>query len=266
MTLRSWLFLPADRPDRLEKARNSGADVVILDLEDAVAPASKERARAEVLAAIATPHPVPLAVRINPLDTPAGLADVLALISAPSLPAFVILPKTEYASQIVQLRRLLARTSDNCRLVALIESARGLTNAVAIATARPDFLAFGAADYAADIGATTDWAPMASARSRLVEAGAAEAVLLLDSPCFAIDAAEVVEAESRNARSMGFAGKLAIHPKQIAPINAAFTPNVDELAWARQVIEENRKGVGVIDGQLVDEAIARRARRILSAG
>ena len=260
MTARSWLFLPANRADRLAKAMGSGADTVILDLEDAVAPDQKDSARAQMLQSLQAPRTIPLAVRINPTDTEAGLEDMLALLRVVTPPDVVILPKTDAAAQIRQARKLLP-----CRLMALVETARGVMNAAEIMNARPDFIAFGAADYAADLGTSPDWPAMASARSRLVEAAASQGLPAIDSPCFALTDAEAIRAESEAARGLGFVGKLAIHPAQIPPLHAAFTPSEAETLWARRVLEENSKGAAMVDGKLVDEAIARQARRILSA-
>jgi (S)-citramalyl-CoA lyase len=124
---------------------------------------------------------------------------------------------------------------------------------------------FGAADMSADLGAATAWAPLAYTRSRLVAACAFAGVLAIDSPFFDVKNQEGLSQETSQAIALGFAGKAAIHPNQIATINEALTPHPDEVARARAILAENDKGVGVVQGEMIDEAVARKARRVLAA-
>src|SRR5271169_6136139 len=162
---RSWLFTPATRPERFAKASAAGADVAILDLEDAVAPADKTQARAIALNYLADdPAEGALhALRINGLDTPAGISDLDALLGSGAAPDYLVLPKTETAGHLRILDRLLTASGKATRLIGLIESARGLAAVEAIATATPRLagLMLGAADMAADLGATLAWEPLA---------------------------------------------------------------------------------------------------------
>jgi (S)-citramalyl-CoA lyase len=267
--VRSWLFTPGTRPDRFDKAAASGADVSIIDLEDAVAPPDKAQARQMALAHLAQPGAGSCgrALRMNGLDTRFGLADLQALLESSARPDFLVLPKTESAAHLHILDRLLAEAGKATRLVALIESAHGLAAAAAIAAATPrlEALLFGAADMSADLGAGTAWAPLAYARSRIVAACALAGVLAIDSPFFDVKDHDGLTQETSQAVALGFAGKAAIHPNQIAPINAALTPRPEEVAQARAILAENAKGVGIVQGHMVDEAVARKARRILSA-
>jgi (S)-citramalyl-CoA lyase len=267
--VRSWLFTPATRPDRFEKAAASGADVSIIDLEDSVAPADKEKARRTALAHLAQPAPGSCgrALRMNGLETRFGLADLQALLESNARPDYLVLPKTESAAHLQILDRLLAEAGKATRLVALIESARGVAacEAIAAATPRLEALLFGAADMSADLGAGTGWAPLAYARSRLIEACALADVLAIDSPFFDVKDHDGLTQETAQAVALGFAAKAAIHPNQIAAINAALTPRPEEVAQARAILAENAKGVGVVQGHMVDEAVARKARRILIA-
>lgn len=266
---RSWLFTPATRPDRFAKANEAGADVIILDLEDAVAPDQKDAARSvglNYLAQTAASGPT-RALRINGLDTPAGIADLHALLASTALPEIIVLPKTEGAGHLQVLDRLLTATKRSTRLIGIVESARGLAavDEIAGATPRLDGLMLGAADLAADLGAATAWSPLAYARARLVHACALSGVIPIDSPFFDVHDAEALSEEVAAAIAFGFAAKAAIHPSQIAPINAGLTPGVDALEHARAVLLANQQGVGVVDGQMVDEAVARKARRIAAA-
>src|SRR3984957_17746035 len=267
--IRSWLFTPATRPDRFAKAVASGADVYIIDLEDSVAPADKAMARQTALGYLTQPAAGSSgrALRMNGLETCFGLADLQALLESSACPDYLVLPKSESAAHLQILDRLLAEAGKATRLVALIESARGLAAACEIAAATPrlEALLFGAADMSADIGAATAWAPLAYARSRLVAACALAGVLAIDSPFFDVKDHDGLIQETAQAVALGFAGKAAIHPNQIAAINAALTPRPEEVARAHAILAENAKGVGVVQGQMVDEAIARKARRILAA-
>src|SRR5215475_4780793 len=267
LRVRSWLFTPATHPDRFAKAADAGADVAILDLEDAVAPKDKVSARRTALDYLATSVGVRRALRINGLDTRAGIADLDALLDSKAAPDFVVLPKTETAGHLQVLDRLLAAAGKEAKLVGLIESALGLNNveAIATATSRLAGLMFGAADMAADLGAATDWQPLAFARGRLAAASAVAGVTPIDAPFFDIHDEAGLKQEVAAAVAMGFAAKAAIHPNQVGAINAALTPDEAAVKKARAILAENAKGVGAVDGQMIDEAVARKARRILAA-
>jgi (S)-citramalyl-CoA lyase len=266
---RSWLFTPGARPERFGKAAEVGADVLIIDLEDAVAPADKPMARATALEFLSRGQKgrTACALRINGLDTAAGMADLTALLEAAVTPDYLVLPKTESPDHIRILDRLLSVAALDARIVGIVETARGLAQADAIAAAsgRLYGLLFGAADMAADLGAQTAWEPLAYARGALVAACARSGIVAIDSPFFDVRDTAGLEQETRRAAATGFAAKAAIHPGQVAAINAAYTPSEAEVARARQILVENAKGVGVVDGQMIDEAVARKARRILAA-
>jgi len=266
---RSWLFTPATHPERFAKASVAGADVAILDLEDAVAPTDKPRARTTALDYLAAnPADGALhALRINGLDTRAGISDLDALLGSQAAPDFLVLPKTETAGHLQILDRLLTTVGKDTRLVGLIESARGLAAVEAIASATPRLagLMLGAADMAADLGAATAWVPLAFARGRLIAACALAGTMPIDAPFFDLRDSAGLKQEVAAAVALGFAAKAAIHPAQISVINAALTPSGEAVEKARAILAENAKGVGTVDGQMIDEAIARKARRILAA-
>ena len=266
---RSWLFTPATRPDRFAKASAVSADVIILDLEDAVAPNDKDRARITALDYLRSGKTdgVRRALRINGLDTRAGIADLNALLETGAAPDYLVLPKTESAGHLQILDRLLTAAGKDTRLIGLIESARGLAavEAIAAATTRLTGLMLGAGDMAADLGSATAWAPLAFARGRLIAACALAGVTPIDAPFFDLHDEAGLKQEVAAAVALGFAAKAAIHPAQIGAINAALTPSVEAVEKARAILAENAKGVGTIDGQMIDEAIARKARRTLAA-
>lgn len=267
---RSWLFTPATMPERFDKAAASGADVLILDLEDAVAPDRKDEARRtalEFLSQAPRYERTACALRINAPSTPYGLEDLLALLRSAARPQAVIIPKVDSAEIVRLVDGLLVDAGRAIPLVPLLESARGIAAAEAVGTASPrvEALFFGAADLAADLGAEVEWEALLSARSRVVNAAAVARVAVIDSPFFDLrDDAGLAE-ETRRAVRLGFTAKAAIHPRQVETINAALTPSAEAVAEARRILEENAKGVGVVSGRMVDEAVARKARRTLAA-
>jgi (S)-citramalyl-CoA lyase len=210
------------------------------------------------------------ALRINGLDTRTGISDLDALLGSQAAPDFLVLPKTETVGHLEILDRLLTAAGKATRLIGLIESARGLAAVEAIATATPRLagLMLGAADMAADLGATIAWKPLLTLVSgRLITACAVTGVMPVDSPFFDLHDESGLKQEVAAAVALGFPAKAAIHPAQIDPINAALTPSAEAVERARKILAENVKGVGTVEGQMVDEAVARRARHTLvSAG
>ncbi|HXJ34768.1 MAG TPA: CoA ester lyase [Candidatus Eisenbacteria bacterium] len=265
--LRSLLFAPATKAERLAKAAISGADAVIADLEDAVAPAEKDAARGSALRWLRGPAAPAVArcLRSNGLRTPEGLRDVLALVESGAAPDFLVVPKVESPQELGILDALLAGPT---RFLPLIETARGLSRAERIAAhPRVAGLLLGGADLAADLGATLDWEALLWARSRLVQAAATAGVAVIDVPHLVLEDGTALAAECARVRRLGFTGKLAIHPKQVAAINAAFTPAGDEVLRARRIVDAAEAaggGVCVVDGKMVDAPVLRAARRTLA--
>ncbi|GAB3518209.1 HpcH/HpaI aldolase/citrate lyase family protein [Phytohabitans suffuscus] len=256
---RSLLFVPADRPDRFVKAVGSGADLVILDLEDAVPPERKEDARAAVVRALAG-GAGRFVVRVNAAAGEHFARDCAALARS-AAPVPVMLPKVEGHAQ---LTALLDRLPDT-RVLALVETARGVLAAREIAahpaTAR---LAFGSVDFSLDTGTreqseTTTWA-----RAQLVLAAAAEGRPgPVDGVTVRLDDPDRCAADSARAAGQGFTGKLCVHPAQVAPVNRAFTPGGEELRWARRVLASPRAGAASVDGEMVDGPVRARAEAVL---
>lgn len=267
---RSWLFTPGTRADRFAKAVEVGADILIIDLEDAVSAADKPLARTTALGWLknrSSDQGIGHALRINGLDTIAGIDDLQALLADGVALDYLVLPKTESDGHVLVLDRLLAAAGKPTRLIGLIESVRGIQAVERIAGASPRLagLMLGAADMAADLGCATEWEPLAATRSRLVTACARAGVIAIDSPFFDVRDTDGCKVEAARAISHGFTAKAAVHPDQVGPINAALTPTDEQVAKARRILTENDKGVGIIDGQMIDEAVARKARRIVAA-
>lgn len=255
------LFVPGDRPDRVEKAARSGADAVILDLEDAVDASAKPAARETAISAEA--GEVPLYVRINGADSEWFAPDLEALARRARPPVGIVLPKAESPRDLDRIRNALGPV----RVVPLIETARGLSGVARLLSheAVPG-LAFGSIDYALDLGCSPDWEPLLSARAILVlESRLAGRAPPLDGVTASFRDAERLTAEAARARAMGFGGKLAIHPAQVAGIVAAFRPAEAEIDWARRVVEGARtNGAVSVDGQMIDRPLVEQARRILA--
>ena len=256
---RSLLFVPGSRPDRFEKALAAGANAVIIDLEDAVAPADKERAREDVSAWLA-PHRAVM-VRINGADT-AWFGDDLALCRRPGVAA-VMLPKAERAEDIAALRGAGAAT-----VLPLIESAAGMAALTAIAAAPGvQRLVFGSIDFQVDLGmrdALED--ELLFFRSQLVLTSRLAGLQApVDGVSTAIDDADQLRDDVLRARRLGFGGKLCIHPRQVASVNRHFAPSAAERAWAQRVLEAAAASGGAaiaVDGKMVDKPVILRAQAI----
>ena len=260
---RAILFLPAPRLDRLDKALGSGADLVVVDLEDAVPQAGKAAAREAVVALLAAGTDRRVGVRINGIATREGLLDLAAVAAGPS-PAFVLLPKVESAAEA----GLYARHLPGVPLIATVESAAGLLRAAEIA-AMPGVVAlgFGGADLSADLGADLAWEPMLAHRATVVRAAAAAGVASFDVPHLDLADDDGLVDTTRRARAMGFTGRFAIHPRQVPGIVAAFTPRPAEVARARAVLAASAAaggGVCELDGRMIDRPVVEAARRLLA--
>jgi citrate lyase subunit beta/citryl-CoA lyase len=258
----SWvspLFVPATRPDRFAKAAASGADAVIIDLEDAVAPENKEAARRCLVESELSPASI--VVRINDARTPWYEADLAALAST-SVRA-VMLPKAEGQQDLAYIRTVLGPQTV---LIPLIETAAGMANARVLATCQGvSQLAFGSIDYCADIQAAHTRMALLAARSELVLASRlCNRIGPLDGVTAQIDDPARSEEDARHARELGFSGKLCIHPSQIAPVQRGFTPTEAEISWAESILSTSDSGAVRVNGTMVDAPLRQRARAILS--
>jgi (S)-citramalyl-CoA lyase len=271
---RALLFTPGNRPDRFSKGASSGADGLILDLEDAVAPASKDAARAGVIDYFrgdfrAVAPACQRGLRVNNIHTAAGVKDLDALVSARIEPDFIVLPKVESAFEVRLYVRLLAGPQSSVPFVCSIESAAGLEQAFAIAAADPRVraLAFGGADLAVDLRAVLAWEPMYWGRARVVQAGAAAAIGVLDVPQITLDDERGLREDCARVKAMGFTGKLAIHPRQVIPIQESFAPSASEVARAAAMVEAFRRAGGnavEFEGRMVEGPIVKAAERTLA--
>lgn len=262
MHARSYLFVPGDRPERFDKAWESLADEVILDLEDAVAPERKGAARTAVSAWLDPARPV--WIRVNGVDTP-WFGDDIALGQRAGV-AGVVLPKAE---AVPPLLAELCKARE-IGLLPLIETAAGLRACVALAAA-PGVprLAFGALDFQLDLGIEGDDEALLAFRSQLVlESRLAGLAAPIDGPTAEVRDVERVRSAAQRARRLGFGGKLCIHPQQAAEVNRAFSPTDEERHWARRVMtamEASRGAAVALDGKMIDRPVWLKAARITDA-
>jgi citrate lyase subunit beta/citryl-CoA lyase len=269
---RSFLFVPATRPERYAKALASGADAVIIDLEDAVAPHDKDEARHQLASAfeqLDAPERARTLVRMNASGSH-WMEDDLKLVAdlvGKGLPA-VMLPKCESAHAL----RLLAQAlGANCALFPLVESLAGLDAIDALAAAPQVLrLAFGHLDFQADVGLACDADEVELVPVRLAVVSAARRAGLaaaIDGVTVATQDAAKLQQDLTRSRRSGFGAKMCIHPAQVALVNAAFSPSAAELDWARRVIaavEVAGGGVVSLDGRMVDGPVVRLAQRTLA--
>lgn len=254
------LFVPADRPERFAKAAAAGADAVVIDLEDAVATEAKDDARRGLGAAMsqAGAQDIPFLLRINAAGTPWHDSDLAAARQLPL--AAIMLAKAESGDMV---KRAVGRSG--LPVIALIETAAGLALVEDIAQAAAR-LAFGSIDFAADLGCAHERDALLLARSRLVLAARlAGNPPPIDGVTTVIKDEAVIEDDARHAVSLGFGGKLLIHPAQVGPARRGFAPADAEVAWARRIVEAARMGGAAVavDGAMVDAPVVARAERIL---
>jgi len=285
--LRSLLFTPGNRLDRVPKALAAGADAVILDLEDAVGAADKLASRAAVTAFFAAAEPglrasAMIGVRVNSLQSELGRADLAALATLPAAqrPDFVVFPKAETVAEPALCMQAFgadaaatsaATTASGVgmpALIAIIESARGVLAAPALAAAPGvQALAVGGLDLCADLGCSFGWEPLLHARSAVVMAAASAGIGAVDMPWFDLQDDSGLVAECQRVRALGYGAKLAIHPRHVAGVNAAFSPSAEERDYAQGVIAAFEAAAGnafTFRGRMIDEPVIRSARRVLA--
>lgn len=258
---RSFLFVPGNRPERFDKACAAGAHAVIVDLEDAVASGDKAAARAAVLAWLESGKRA--WIRMNGRESQ-WFEDDLAIAGHRGVIG-VMLPKAEEVDAIRALRHRACTT----RIVPLIESALGLWHARAIAGEEGvERLAFGSVDFQLDTGIEGEGEELLYARSQLVIASRVAGRLApIDGVTLSLDDPQVLAADVKRARRLGFGGKLCIHPKQVAGVNAGFAPGDDELSWARRVVDAAKSSgdnAVRLDGKLIDRPVIERARALVA--
>lgn len=264
---RSLLFVPGSRHDLFEKAAGSGADTMIIDLEDAVLPDHKSTARTETLAWLGAVSAPGQGLRINSPRTAFGCADIAGLAGQRQMDFvdFVIVPKCEAGADLEIVAEAIGRP---VALIAVIESGRGLANAPEIARQATGGILFGGVDYSASIGADVEnWDAMLTARGLIAAACGAAGIPAYDVPHLAPKQLDDLSRTTRQAKAMGFSGRACIHPAQVDTVNAVFTPSADELAEARAILDafgSASGGVALHKGKMIDRPVILSAQRLLA--
>ncbi|PSP38955.1 CoA ester lyase [Halobacteriales archaeon QH_2_66_30] len=274
MVRRTVLFSPGDQPSLLRKAPDSGADVIVFDLEDAVAPAKKAAGREAVREVVTELDPDPeLCVRVNPVGD-GGERDVEAVFGDGAATAVdsVMLPKVGSGAAVEDLAGLLAEHGQELPILALLETADGVLDAEGIASAGPtDAVLLGAEDLAADVGATRtrEGTEILHAREHTVLAASSAGVDAIDTLYTDYEDDEGLAADAAFGRDLGFDGKMAIHPGQVPIINDAFTPDEADVEWARKVLAARDEaaasdvGVFAVDGEMIDAPLIAQAEDVV---
>jgi len=261
---RSWLFVPATRPDRFARAAASGADRIIIDLEDAVGIETKDTAR-DSLPQATLPDSVPVYVRINAATTPWFDRDLAVAATLPI--TGILLPKADSSNDVA---RAVRRLPDPFLVVPIIETAAGAWNVLTVAQSpHVERLVFGALDFQLDTGMYDEGGTFDFIRSRVAVASrVAKIGAPVDSVCLSINDESQIAADAARGRRFGCSGKLCIHPNQVRVANATFRPTDDEIEWAKAVLAEraSRPSDAVFShrGTLVDRPVIERANQIVT--
>ena len=269
---RSFIFTPGLRPEMYPKALATGSDIVCVELEDGIAPKDKPAARANAMKLFECPQAddgVERIVRINSVREAFGIADVQAVLTTDTPPPALMMPKVRSPDEVVMLDNLLTERGHDIHLHVIIETNAGLEAAYDIAHCSPriDALFFGGVDMAAELRCENAWEPLLYARSRVVHAAASAGLDAIDVPYLDLEDPDGMERAAIQARDLGFSGKGAVHPRQIAALNAVFTPSAERIAQARRIIAEFEAadtGLVVIDGKLIEKPVLREMHRIVA--
>jgi len=266
MHYRSQLFVPGNRPDRFDKACAAGADLVCIDIEDAVGALDKNSARETTLKWLSETEHKNVSLRINSVDTEVGQTDVKALAKSGLKLPFVMVPKVASEEDLTELDHDLPK--DLGPFFAIIESAVGVVNVHNIFSHPRVMLGmYGSVDYAGDVNCDLEWETHLYARSRLVAAAHTYGVHLFDTPHIHVRDLDDCEATTRQAKAIGIHARSAIHPAQIERIHAAYAPSAEEIEYATRVVAaDNEAGGNVVlmDGKFIEAPIVKRARRVLA--
>lgn len=268
---RCLLFVPGSRPERFAKAVATGADQVCIDLEDAVAPGDKETARAAVIEFLAQAQAggSEIGLRVNPVSSELGKADLAALAAAGVRPAFVMLPKVESAAELAAADAALAAIDTG--FIVQIETPKGLLDArqIVAASGRVQALMFGGFDYIVALRGRAGWESFFHPRVQLATIAAEANVGCMDVPYLDIKDEAGLRSETDRVIALGFTAKAAIHPAQVDTIQSRYLPTANELDYARRVVAamaDNGGGAVAVDGKLVDRPIEIAAERAIALG
>ena len=269
---RSFIFCPGNKPDMIPKALSSGADMVCIDLEDAIIPEHKSISRDSTVKAfenLLSPKGVETLIRINDVNSKDGIEDINAILNSKNTATGLMLPKIQSVEEVQNLEKQIIESKKNLNLHIIIETNMGLENSWSIAHSSPliKSLLFGGVDMSADLGCNGDWFSLLYARSRVVHAAAGAGIDSIDVPFLDLEDMEGMNNEAQKSKNLGFSGKGSIHPKQIDQLNNIFTPSEEEIAYANKVIKafnEASDGLVVVDGKLIEKPVLRTALKTIA--
>lgn len=257
----SLLFVPGSRPERFAKALDSGADLICIDLEDAVGPADKDDARTATLRAMGNPR---MGIRINGLRTRQGLADLVAIAAAETPPPFLMIPMVEAATEIEIVHAILPTIP----LLPLVETVKGVRAAdVIAASAGIGGVMLGGADFSGELGVAMSWDALYAARAQVVMACASARVPSIDVPHLDLDNLDSLATDVARAKAMGFAAKAIVHPKHVDVVHQVMRPTDSEVAQAREAeaaYSEAGESAVRFKGKMLEAPVMMRHRRILA--
>ncbi|PPR16505.1 MAG: Citrate lyase subunit beta [Alphaproteobacteria bacterium MarineAlpha9_Bin3] len=269
---RSFIFCPGNKPDMIPKALSSGADMVCIDLEDAIIPDHKDISRLSTIKAfenISIPSGVETLIRINDVNSKDGKEDIKAILNSSETASGLMLPKIQSVDEVIDLENQIKLSNKDLNLHIIIETNKALENAWNIAHSSPliKSLLFGGVDMSADLGCNGDWMSLLYARSRVVHAAAGAGLDAIDVPFLNLEDMQGMQDEAQKSKNLGFSGKGSIHPKQIAILNNVFTPSEEEVEYANKVINAFRDasdGLVVVDGKLIEKPVLRTVLKIIA--
>ncbi|MFC1798863.1 HpcH/HpaI aldolase/citrate lyase family protein [Thermodesulfobacteriota bacterium] len=267
---RSLLFVPADRPERVAKAATLPTDVIVIELEDGVAPKNKDLARREagrVISEIDFGHRE-VALRVNKLSTLCGLADIQAIAGWQRKPDLIMLPKVESCGEVRLYDELLTEMKADSELMLLVETSLGLQAAAEMVTATPrvSAISFAIADLPAELGCRPAWEPMFAIRAAIVTTAGLGSIMPIDPPYLNIKDEAGLKQECKRVRDMGYVGKICIHPSQLEAVNQTFSPTLREIKRAQKIVEavsSQGGGAVMVDGRMVDPPGVKIAQRVI---
>ena len=269
---RSFIFCPGNKPDMIPKALSSGADMVCIDLEDAIIPEHKSISRDSTVKAfenLLSPKGVETLIRINDVNSKDGIEDINAILNSKNTATGLMLPKIQSVEEVKNLEKQIIESKKNLNLHIIIETNMGLENSWSIAHSSPliKSLLFGGVDMSADLGCNGDWFSLLYARSRVVHAAAGAGIDSIDVPFLDLEDMKGMNNEAQKSKNLGFSGKGSIHPKQIDQLNNIFTPSEEEIAYANKVIKafnDASDGLVVVDGKLIEKPVLRTALKTIA--
>ena len=269
---RSFIFCPGNRPDMIPKALSSGADMVCIDLEDAIIPDHKSIARIKTVKAfdnLSIPKGVEILIRINDVNSQDGIEDIEAILNTNIAVSGLMLPKIQSVEEIIILENKIKEKDKDLNLHIIIETNRGLEKAwdIAQSSSLIKSLLFGGVDMSADLGCNGDWFSLLYARSKVVHAAAGAGIDSIDVPFLDLGDMKGMNNEAKKSKDLGFSGKGSIHPKQIDQLNQIFTPSEEEVVYANKVIKafnDASDGLVVVDGKLIEKPVLRTALKTIA--